>query len=166
MAVRPGPAGRLTEVCVTEGVEVRLVDDSGGYEVALCGNPDGRETWTSNADFLLSIIGFAVDLANVWRFPYLCYRNGGGLYQTNSSASLYLCPLLLLPLHYLSTFSLLFLQTIFCNSDFFFYEYFLHLIVSLYLLLHHLFTNIISSYESNRQSEQIDVSFWTYHCNF
>ena len=39
-----------------------------------------RDMWEKKGDFLLSIIGYAVDLATIWRFPFLCYKNGGGKY--------------------------------------------------------------------------------------
>ncbi|XP_070557643.1 sodium-dependent proline transporter-like [Ptychodera flava] len=50
-----------------------------------------RGNWTGKLDFILSLIGYAVGLGNIWRFPALCYRNGGGAFLVPYLIMMFLC---------------------------------------------------------------------------
>ena len=39
-----------------------------------------KNEWGSNLSFLLAMIGSAVGLGNIWRYPYVLYSNGGGAF--------------------------------------------------------------------------------------
>ncbi|PAB58248.1 sodium-dependent transporter [Anaeromicrobium sediminis] len=43
-------------------------------------NSNGREQWGSKVGFLLAAAGSAVGLGNLWKFPYMAGKNGGGVF--------------------------------------------------------------------------------------
>ena len=49
-----------------------------------------KSVWDSNISFILAMIGSAVGLGNIWRFPNVLYSNGGGSFMIPYIVSLFL----------------------------------------------------------------------------
>ena len=60
-----------------------LYSDESGLEVTVEKEvyEEPRVAWDSKLQYFFMVISYAVGLGNVWRFPYLCQRNGGGTYN-------------------------------------------------------------------------------------
>uniref|UniRef100_A0A3Q3LTW2 Transporter n=1 Tax=Mastacembelus armatus TaxID=205130 RepID=A0A3Q3LTW2_9TELE len=59
-----------------------------------------REKWANNMEFILSMAGEIIGLGNVWRFPYLCFKNGGGVFFIPYLVFLFCCGI---PVFFLET---------------------------------------------------------------
>ena len=49
-----------------------------------------KQEWNSNLAFIMAMIGSAVGLGNIWRFPNVLYSNGGGSFMIPYIVSLFL----------------------------------------------------------------------------
>ncbi|XP_076863183.1 sodium- and chloride-dependent GABA transporter 2 isoform X3 [Brachyhypopomus gauderio] len=59
-----------------------------------------RGQWNNKLEFVLSVAGEIIGLGNVWRFPYLCYKNGGGAFFIPYLIFLFTCGI---PVFFLET---------------------------------------------------------------
>ncbi|XP_025107940.1 sodium- and chloride-dependent GABA transporter 1-like [Pomacea canaliculata] len=73
--------GRLPTLgCSVPGEATAPVEVNGRTIEAKLDDIPERENWSGTVEFVLACVGQCIGLGNVVRFPYLCYKNGGGAF--------------------------------------------------------------------------------------
>ena len=73
---------------VAENIAEGIKDDNTESKIE-----NERGEWGNHYEYFLTSLGLAVGLGNVWRFPYVCYQNGGGTFLIPYLLCLLLCGL-------------------------------------------------------------------------
>ncbi|KAK3736140.1 hypothetical protein QZH41_015529, partial [Actinostola sp. cb2023] len=57
-----------------------LLEDGKPPVVVVDNAAERSERWGRKAEFIFACVGFVVGYGNIWRFPYMCFKNGGGAF--------------------------------------------------------------------------------------